>query len=140
MDKRQERRPSIKTPSALPKAFFNVTYNADGKAERHGDSPTDYDTAVVGNATLDWLREVSVGGATAPPFVAFVALHAPHIPATPAPWYASAPIPTALAPRTPNWNVGWEGKHWQIDNGIDKPMSPALINGSDVLWSQRLRR
>jgi N-acetylglucosamine-6-sulfatase len=123
----------------LQEAFFNVTYNSDGAAERHGDAPDDYDTAVVGNATLRWLRQVAADTATAP-FVAFVSMHAPHIPATPAPWYASAPIPTELAPRTPNWNLGWGGKHWQIDNGIDKPMSTALINGSDALWRARLRR
>ncbi len=116
-----------------------MTYNSDGKPEPHGDAPSDYDTAVVGNATLSWLKEVAVGGDAAP-FVSFVSMHAPHLPATPAPWYADAPIPTPLAPRTPNWNSGWQGKHWQIDNGIDKPMSPALINGSDELWGKRLRR
>ena len=118
-------------------AFFNVTYNADGVADRHGDAPSDYDTAVVGNETLRWLAGVATEAA---PFVAFVSMHAPHIPATPAPWYADAPVPTQQGPRTPNWNAGWEGKHWQIDNGIDKPMSAALVNGSDALWRLRLRR
>ncbi len=43
------------------------------------------------------------------------------------------------APRTPAWNKGWEDKHFVINNGIDKPMNAALINGSDTLHMQRLR-
>lgn len=31
------------------------------------------------------------------------------------------------------------GAGLQIDNGVDKPMSPALIAGSDSLWASRLR-
>jgi hypothetical protein len=92
-------------------------------------------TAVLGNRSLAFLRNAT---AQALPWVQYVGFHAPHLPATPAPWYASAPVPVA-APRTRAWNVGWEGKHFVVDNGVDKPMSAGLINGSDVLYGQRLR-
>ncbi len=53
----------------------------------------------------------------------YVAVHAPHLPATPAPWYENATVPGAKAPRTPNWNTGFQDKHWQVDNNLSVPMS-----------------
>jgi hypothetical protein len=60
------------------------------------------------------------------------------LPATPAPWHADAPVP-ATAPRTRAWNLGWEDKHFVVNNGVDKPMSAGLIGGSDALHGLRLR-
>lgn len=121
--------------------YYNMTYNSNGKIITTGDAPTDYLTSVIGNRTMQWLDNVTANG-NPTPWIGYVALHAPHLPATPAPWYLNAPLPSPgypHAPRTPNWNTGWADKHWQIDNGIDKPMSEALINASDTLWANRLR-
>lgn len=57
-----------------------------------------YGTAIIGNATLDFIRE-SV--ADKKPFMVYVAPHAPHLPATPAPWYTDAPVDRG-APRHPS--------------------------------------
>lgn len=116
--------------------YFNNTWNHNGAAFK--SPPGAYLTSVLGNASVAWLRSVTAGDSPAP-WIGYIAPHAPHLPATPAPWYADAPLPAQTAPRTPNWNAGWEDKHFQIDNGVDKPMSPALIAGSDALWRSRLR-
>jgi arylsulfatase A-like enzyme len=122
--------------------YFNYSLNVNGEEiVRYGDSPSDYMTAVLGNLTLEWLNTATEGDA---PWFAYVAPHAPHLPALPAPWYQNATIPPSAngngaAPRFPNFNTGWEGKHFQVNNGVDKPMSADLIAGSDLLWARRLR-
>ena len=116
--------------------YFGNPYNANGEIITRGHAPADYMTAVIGNRSLAFLRNATAGSA---PWINFVAFQAPHLPATPAPWYADAPVAEPRAPRTPAWNVGWQDKHFIIDNGIDKPMSAGLINGSDTLHTQRLR-
>ena len=116
--------------------YFGNSYNANGRIVRSG--PTDYMTAVLGNRSLAFLRNATTAQ-PALPWVQYIGFHAPHLPATPAPWHAGAPVPFPTAPRTPAWNVGWEGKHFVVDNGLDKPMSAGLINGSDTLHAQRLR-
>jgi len=115
--------------------YYGNPYNANGEIVTRGHAPEDYMTAVIGNRSLAFLRNVTAGGA---PWVNFVAFQAPHLPATPAPWHADAPVPAA-APRTPAWNAGWEDKHFVVNNGLDKPMSAGLVNGSDTLHAQRLR-
>ena len=115
--------------------YFNNTFNDNGVLVSAGADG--YMTSVLGNRSLNWLINASLSAASVP-FISYVGFHAPHLPATPAPWYANADVPTQ-APRTPAWNTGWQDKHGVIDNGIDKPMSADLINGSDVLHAQRLR-
>lgn len=113
--------------------FFGNSYNDNGKIVTAG--PREYMTAVLGNRSLAFLRNAT----TQPlPWVQYVGFHAPHLPATPAPWHADAPVP-ATAPRTRAWNVGWEDKHFVVNNGVDKPMSAGLIGGSDALHALRLR-
>lgn len=115
--------------------YFNNTYNRNGVIGTASTGATTYMTSVLGNHTLEFLKTATRAAA---PWVAYVGIHAPHLPATPAPWYADAPMPPH-APRTASWNTAWQDKHWVIDNGVDKPMSEALINGSDALHAQRLR-
>jgi hypothetical protein len=117
--------------------YFGNLYNDRGADVTRGTAPADYMTSVLGNRTLDFLRNATARG-DGKPFAAYFAPHAPHLPATPAPWHADAPVP-AHAPRPANWNTGWEDKHFMVDNGVDKPMSQALINGSDNLHASRLR-
>ena len=117
--------------------YFGNLYNDRGADVTRGTAPADYMTSVLGNRTLDFLRNAT-SRSDGRPWAAYFAPHAPHLPATPAPWHADAPVP-AHAPRPANWNVGWQDKHFQVDNGVDKPMSQALINASDNLHAARLR-
>ena len=57
---------------------------------------------MIGNKTIEWIRNVT---ATTPdrPFFVYFAPHAPHSPATPAEWYADACDGTQ-SPRNPAWN------------------------------------
>ena len=65
---------------------------------------TVYQTSQIGNRTLRWLD-----GRTRGPFFAYVGPHAPHFPATPAPWYAHAFDDVGI-PETPNYNCSHEDK------------------------------
>ena len=85
--------------------YFGNLYNDRGTDVTRGSAPGDYMTSVLGNRTLAFLRNATQPGR--PPWAAYLAPHAPHLPATPAPWYANAPVPDH-APRPSNWNVGWE--------------------------------
>jgi arylsulfatase A-like enzyme len=70
--------------------------SAGGKWAGRGDG---YDTATVGNVTVEWLRKVAGAGR---PFFVYFAPHAPHSPATPAPWYEKGTrCDGATSPRTP---------------------------------------
>lgn len=144
--------------------YYNMSFNDDGRMVHHGQAPTDYLTAVLGNRTLSFLQNATgatsarekeaaaaeaagadasgagAEGASAPaalpPFYMYFAPHAPHLPATPAPWYANVSMP-AHAPRTPNWNVGMADKHWAVaSNG---PMDDYFTAASDTLYGDRLR-
>jgi N-acetylglucosamine-6-sulfatase len=117
--------------------YFNNSFNDRGRIVQHGDAPGDYMTSLIGNRTVAWLANATRGTR---PWLAYVTPHAPHLPSTPAPWYADAPVPGGPgAPRLPNWNTGWANKTVFIDNGVDKPMSPGLSAASDALWAKRLR-
>eukprot|EP01060_Flectonema_neradi_P023355 TRINITY_DN315_c0_g2_i5.p1 TRINITY_DN315_c0_g2~~TRINITY_DN315_c0_g2_i5.p1 ORF type:complete len:524 (+),score=126.69 TRINITY_DN315_c0_g2_i5:42-1574(+) len=63
---------------------------------------TDYTTAVVGNYSNAWIKEVKDD-----PFVAFINPKACHEPFTPAPWYKDTWEEgwPAQAPRPPSWNM-----------------------------------
>ena len=76
------------------------SFNDQGKMAFHGDAPEDYMTSVIGNQTINWLRQVTQqqNGDSQSPFFAYVAVHAPHVPATPAPWYSNT-LPDQKAPR-----------------------------------------
>ena len=69
---------------------------------------TAYQTTQVGNRTLRWLEGAIAASARAP-FFAYIGPHAPHFPATPAPWYEGA-FDEVTAPITPNYNLSSPGK------------------------------
>lgn len=117
--------------------YYNMPWNDNGKLYTTGTRPEDYITSVIGNRTLQWLDKVTQNASQ--PWLGYVAVHAPHLPAEPAPWYINASVPGTAAPRTPNWNTAFNDKHWQVDNHISAPMSQQLIEGSDLLWARRLR-
>jgi len=68
-----------------------------------GDWGQRYQTSQIGNRTLKWLDR-AIEQVDDKPFFAYLGPHAPHFPATPAPWYATAFDDVAL-PITPNYNA-----------------------------------
>ena len=69
---------------------------------------TTYQTTQIGNRTLRWLEQ-AIDDKDRRPFFAYLGPHAPHFPATPAPWYRDA-FKDMRAPITPNYNVSSPGK------------------------------
>jgi arylsulfatase A-like enzyme len=114
--------------------YFNNTFNSNGTHVVFGHEPEDYMTALIGNRSLAFLRNALAGGR---PFLAYIAPHASHMPTTPAPWYADAPLPSYTAPRTPQYNTSGEGKHWVIAG--QPPMSERLAAGVDAIYTMRHR-
>lgn len=89
----------------------NFTEMIDKKAPVYG---TLYQTAQIGNRTLDWLDRLQGEGKIGKkPFFAYLGPHAPHYPAEPAPWYREA-FPNVTIPLTPNYNTSFEDKTQHI--------------------------
>ena len=75
---------------------------------------TAYQTAQIGNRTLDWIEALRKNPETAKkPFFAYVGPHAPHFPAQPAPWYEHEFADLKL-PHTPNFNLSCPDKMQHI--------------------------
>lgn len=67
-----------------------------------------YTTAIIGNKSLEWVAHAPA------PFSLIIGHRAPHVPATPAPWYENA-FDGLGAPRDPAFNAsGLENFHWLI--------------------------
>ena len=114
--------------------YYNNTFNDNGRHVVFGSAPTDYMTSLIGNRSLAFLRSAL---AASQPFLAYIAPHASHMPTTPAPWYAEAPLPSYAAPRTPQYNASGEGKHWVLAG--QPPMSERLAAGVDAIYTARHR-
>jgi len=79
---------------------FDYTLNENGKPVEYGDKPKDYGTDVYVRKTVDFIRRSARAGK---PFFIYLATHAPHAPATPAPRHEQLFL-DRKAPRTPNFN------------------------------------
>lgn len=90
-----------------------------------------YQTSQIGNQTMAWLQHIKSKNPSQPFFLYF-GPHAPHFPATPAPWYAHA-FDNAAAPLTKNYNAGHENKHSQVAN------NPALDANAKSFIDQHYR-
>ena len=66
---------------------------------------------MVGNSTLQWIKSVVESGADHKPFFAYMGPHAPHLPSTPAPWYADHPVGNTPVPKQIYYNYSGVGKH-----------------------------
>lgn len=121
-------------------AYYNVTYNVNGDLVQTFSSPSDYHTSWLGNKTMPWIAKAAKDAASnGKPFFAHLSPHAPHLPATPAPWYEEAPLPSQFAPRIPSFNNYSSGKSWNIvQNGLT-PFKPATIAGIDLHFQNRQR-
>ena len=92
----------------------------------------------MGNASLQWIESVLKQGDTHPPFFAWIGPHAPHLPATPAPWYAQHPIGQLRAPRGDPWyNYSGADHHRLV---AEQPvLSAADAQGIDAEYAKRMR-
>lgn len=91
--------------------YFNVSLrNSSGDGYFSGFQPQDYLTAIVGNASVKFIEKSLQSGK---PFFAYIGPHAPHYPATPAPWYADM-FPIIHPPRTPNYNYTAKDHHFLL--------------------------
>ena len=116
--------------------YYNNSFCEDGKMVQFGDSPNDYMTSLIGNRTIDFIAERKGQNKDQPLFL-YIAPHAPHVPATPAPWYVDHEFKVDKAPRTPNWNASGKGKHWLLDQ--QPPLTNYLAKMSDRLFVDRWR-
>jgi arylsulfatase A-like enzyme len=111
----------------------NGTYKADTNGEFGG-----YTTSIIGNKSIAWVRRVAAA-ADRKPFMVTVASKGPHVPSTPAPWYATA-FADRLAPRTPDYNASAEvlqHHHWLIAQ--QQPISESEGGEIDELFRNRWR-
>ena len=64
--------------------FYDQEWVDNGKIIKTGKKPEDYTTSLMGNQSLEWLKSMENDTT---PFFAWIGVHAPHLPATPAAWY-----------------------------------------------------
>mmetsp|Transcript_85128 Transcript_85128/g.214647 ORF Transcript_85128/g.214647 Transcript_85128/m.214647 type:complete len:600 (+) Transcript_85128:84-1883(+) len=116
----------------------NIDGLPDGQVHLSSD-PGNYTTAVVGNASVAWIRKVAKQGK---PFMAYIAPKAAHEPFNPAPWYrdhwdASWP---EQAPRTANWNVSAASRaHHHGNVGTEPLLTPEAAHVVDGVFKNRWR-
>jgi N-acetylglucosamine-6-sulfatase len=84
-----------------PYSQYNYTLNDNGALVHHGSTPSDYGTDVYVGKTESFIRQSVAAGK---PFFAYLAVYAPHQPATPAPQDIGR-FAGAQAPRTPAYNA-----------------------------------
>ena len=114
--------------------YYDCTLSDGGQPEKHGkDYAQDYLVDLLANRSAAFLRNVSADAAV----FAMIATPAAHSPYDTAPQFqrnfAGA---FGKAPRTPNWNVGREGKHWLV--GQHQVMTTGDIEFSDLSFRRRL--
>lgn len=115
-----------------------------------------YETSVIGNKTVEWINSVAsaktpsvptapgtAGNAAADaarkPFMAYVGVKAPHVPSTPAPWYANHFQNKSLDVhyKTPNFNVHGVDHHWVVSQ--QQPLSVRQMDEIDAEFRNRWR-
>ena len=113
--------------------YYKNRFTLNGHIFTTGTNPEDYLTSVIGNQTVDFVKEALTAGK---PFFAYIAPHAPHIPATPAPWYQTE-FSGLKAPRTPNYNYSALDHHYVIrsQDGLNATVEEEV----DKLFEDRWR-
>eukprot|EP00930_Biecheleria_cincta_P015223 TRINITY_DN12775_c0_g1_i2.p1 TRINITY_DN12775_c0_g1~~TRINITY_DN12775_c0_g1_i2.p1 ORF type:complete len:587 (-),score=86.87 TRINITY_DN12775_c0_g1_i2:20-1537(-) len=90
-------------------------------AVKFSSDPSNYTTAVVGNRSIAWIKEVARTGR---PFLAYIAPKAAHEPFNPAPWYQHHWDPSwpDHEPITENWNASFESRKGHHGNIATEPL------------------
>jgi len=115
------------------KQYFVKLANGSQTVEVLPDAPTTYQTAQIGNRSLAWIKDMAEENT---PFFAYIGPHAPHYPATPAPW-DETDYSSRQAPRTPNWNASGIGKHEMVAQ--NPPLDDNVAKYIDQHYRDRLR-
>jgi len=117
-----------------PYSEYRYTLNENGRLVHYGSTPADYGTDVYVRKTAAF---VTAAAKAKQPFLAYLAVYAPHQPATPAPQDARS-FPGAKAPRGPAYNeVDVSGKPAYIR---DRPlMTPQVQRRVDRLYRRRIQ-
>ena len=113
--------------------YFENAFVVNGSLYTAGKEPSDYLTSIIGNHSHDFVEASLQAGR---PFFVYIAPHAPHVPATPAPWYADK-FSDKQAPRTPNYNYSATDHHYVIRQ--QQPMTDKEAADSDELFRNRWR-
>jgi arylsulfatase A-like enzyme len=120
--------------------YVNCTYNNNGNSVAFTDpsypNGSNYGTTVIGNMSLAFIRRAMAANA---PFMAYVASHAPHGPATPSPTYEGLySTPDVIAPRTPSYGVHSADKHWVV--AVQPTISATFASSQlDDFYKNRMR-
>jgi N-acetylglucosamine-6-sulfatase len=112
---------------------FDYSLNETGKVVHYGKAADDYGTDVYVKKTQDFMTESAVAGR---PFFAYLAVYAPHQPATPAPRDA-AKFDGVRAPRTPAYDASVAGKPKYISK-LPR-MTDDVEARSDELYRRRIQ-
>ena len=113
--------------------YFENTFTQNGTFIQSGKSPKDYLTSLIGNHSSSFV-EASLQADR--PFFVYIAPHAPHVPATPAPWYTNE-FQNHSAPRTPNYNYSALDHHYVIRS--QQPLTKTEGEEVDELFRNRWR-
>ena len=120
--------------------YYNNTLNDNGHLVTTGASgDANYLGAVLGNRTVSWLAAAAAEAARpgGKPFFGYIAPHAPHFSAEPAPWHLEAPLPSYTAPRPPSYNASGAGKLWSV--AMNEPLGDFTARGIDKHFVNRHR-
>ncbi len=117
-----------------PYSEYNYTLNENGKLAPYGHTAKDYGTDVYAQKAVNFIQQ-SVHDKK--PFFVYLAVYAPHQPATPAPRDANL-FPNAQAPRTPNYDEKdvSDKPHYIADLPLLRPIEQQRI---DNLYRRRLQ-
>lgn len=107
--------------------FFN------DQGTRYNATRDEYMTDLIQDRALDFIEENAANGE---PFFAYIAPHAPHVRATPAP-DTEGYFFDWVAPRLPSWNKTLKDHHWLVRS--QPPMDDQCAQHSDSLYRNRLR-
>eukprot|EP00035_Acanthoeca_spectabilis_P008264 m.151280 g.151280 ORF g.151280 m.151280 type:complete len:448 (+) comp14288_c0_seq3:886-2229(+) len=113
--------------SRIGEYYPSFYYSNDGI---WNNTELEYETAFLGNRSVDWIRNAT---ADRVPWFLYIAPHAPHGLALPAPWYTKLTI-NATAPRSPSWNYSATDHHWLI------AQQPALTTAEAATFDSKFRK
>ncbi|HVN50120.1 MAG TPA: sulfatase [Acidimicrobiales bacterium] len=119
--------------SGNPYSEYDYTLNENGKLVHYGDAPGDYGTDVYVAKTRSFIERAASAGQ---PFFAYLAVYAPHQPATPAPQDVGR-FAGAKAPRTPAYDAADVAGKPQFIRDLPL-MSPKVQHRVDSLYERRI--
>ena len=124
----------VSAAAGNPYSEFNYTLNENGTFHHYGRQRSDYGTDVYVRDAQVFMKQAAEAGK---PFFAYLALYAPHQPATPAPRDATL-FPHARAPRTPAYNAAHVSGKPQYIRRLPLMTPPAQAR-TDELYRRRLQ-